>query len=339
MTTKKQRHFCFLQGNASPFFLALGKGLDAQEHRVSRINICGGDWLFWGDWNAIDYTGDEADYGDFVAAYCAREGVTDLVLHNDCRTTHRDAIIKTKEQGVVAWVFEEGYLRPNWLTLEKGGINGFSSLSKDPTCYYEIADKLPPFDPGVPVGAGLRGRVMADFRWQWANYRYFYRYPKYRTHRPYPIWAEYLTWAKRLLSLKWKRRQARRLIEVFTVQPKPYFVFPLQLDSDSQIRIHSPFDRLPAAIDTVVVDFATHAPNDTHLIIKNHPLDNGWINYARQIRRLGMSLNIKNRIHFIDGGDLGVLLDHARGLVTVNSTVGFAALDQECERGDVGRKK
>ena len=334
------RHFCFLQGNASGFFRKLGGRLAEDGARVSRINICGGDRHFWGDWNAVDYRGNADGFGDYIADYLHRENVTDIVLHNDCRQVHRDAIARAKLAGVECWVFEEGYLRPNWLTLEKGGINGFSPLPRDPEWFRSEAAKLPlpktgqPGETGrsgeavQPVGAGLAGRVLSDFRWQWENYRQFFRYPNYRTHRPYPIWLEYLTWAKRLALLKWYQVQARNLIDNFVEQSASYYVFLLQLDSDSQISVHSPFGRMHNAIEEVVGNFARHAPEGTCLVIKNHPLDNGWNNYRRIIRRLVKQHGVVGRVHFIDGGDLNKLIDHCLGVVTVNSTAGFTALDR-----------
>lgn len=62
------------------------------------------------------------------------------------------------------------------------------------------------------------------------------------------------------------------------------------------------------------------------LVIKNHPLDNGLINYRRQIQRLAERHRLLGRVHFIDGGDLNLLAKHAAGIVTVNSTAAMSGI-------------
>lgn len=322
------RRFLFLQGHATPFYLRLGQALAAAGHGVRRINVCGGDRRFWGDWHAEDFRGRPDALGGFVAEAMRREGITDLVVYNDCRPCNATAIAEARRLGLRVHVFEEGYLRPNWLTLERDGINGNTRLPADPDWYRATARRLPPFDPGLPVGAGTRERILYDFQWQFANYRHRLRYPHYRTHRPYPIWAEYATWGTRLATIRWRGAQARATVADLARGGRPFYLFPLQLDSDSQIRVHSPFQRLGAAIEAVIAEFARSAPGGSLLVIKNHPLDNGWIDYRRMVARLARQCDVAGRVLFIDGGDLDALIDHARGTVTVNSTVGLTAIDR-----------
>jgi len=322
------RNFLFVQGNASHFHRRLGAALAESGHAVSRVNICGGDRLFWGGWHATDYRGPPAEFGDFLAGLYDRTGVTDVVLHNDCRATHRAAIDAARARGITVHVGEEGYLRPAWLTLERGGINGYSRLPADPAWYRAAARGLPAYAEHRAVEYGMGLRVRYDFQWQLANYLYLPRYPRYRTHRPYPIWAEYATWAARLAGLRRRAAESARVVADLLRGPRPFFVFALQLDTDSQIRVHSPFGRLMNSIAAVVEDFAGNAPEDTLLVIKNHPLDNGWINYRRRTRALAGRLGVADRVMFIDGGDLDLLVGRARGVINVNSTVGLTALQQ-----------
>ncbi|HLO78592.1 MAG TPA: capsular biosynthesis protein [Magnetospirillum sp.] len=331
------RHYLFLQGNAGPFFRALGNGLADAGARVSRVNFCGGDRLFWGDWNAVDYKGRAADFGGWIADLYDRTAVTDIILYNDCRANHRMAIEAARVRGLGIFIYEEGYLRPNWLTLEREGINGYSRLPDDPDWYRAMAARLPAFDAGTPVGSPISLRAWYDFQWQVVNYFHPLRYPHYRTHRPYPIWAEYATWATRLATIKWRGAQARAVVEQVTGGQRPYFLLPLQLDSDTQIRVHSAFARLPAAVDAIIADFAAHAPADALLVVKIHPLDNGWINYRRLVRKQARHVGVEDRVLFIDGGDLNRLIDHARGTVTINSTVGMTAVQRGCATIALGR--
>lgn len=323
---QSQRHFLFFQGNASWFFRCLAEALHARGHNVTRLNICGGDRLFWGadDWNAIDFRGRPEGFRSFVKDLFDRSRITDVIMFSDTRIFQQQLIEAATARGARAWVFEEGYLRPHWITLELGGVNGFSPMPRSAESIRRRAFELQAPSPQSAVGPGLWTRIALDFRWQIANYLMLYRYPHYRTHRPYPIFAEYASWTLRLAKLLWRR--ASGLIGRRKAYRAPYFLFALQLDSDSQIRIHSPFGRLPTAIYAVLEDFAAHAAADCRLIIKNHPLDNGWINYSRLIRRASRKFGIADRVQFIDGGDLYELIDHAEGVVTVNSTVGMTAI-------------
>ncbi|MBX3493725.1 MAG: capsular biosynthesis protein [Parvibaculum sp.] len=322
------RSFLFLQGNSSHFFLALGRALADRGYPVKRINVCGGDRYFWGTWNAVDYRGAQSDFGAYVRDLVAAEGVSDIVLHNDCRPLHRGAIEAIREFACRVWVFEEGYIRPHWLTLEEGGINGHSPLLRDPSGSFGDRDGAASDEPGyVPVLSAMRRRVLYDFQWQIWNYLQWLRYPKYRTHRPFPIWAEYATWTRRLVTLPLRRRQAVKIIERRVSGGDEFFVFPMQLDSDSQVRLHSPHSNMTEALEYVIRSFAAHASGTARLVVKAHPLDNGWTNFRRRTREIAGRHGVSRRVDYIDGGDLQMLVRGARGVVTLNSTVGLIALD------------
>lgn len=101
------------------------------------------------------------------------------------------------------------------------------------------------------------------------------------------------------------------------------------MNSDAQIVVHSSFDGIRAAIRHVVESFARHAPQDALLVIKNHPLDTGLIEYRNFSLKIARAAGMENRIRFIDAGHLPTLLEHARGVVVINSTVGLSALHHQ----------
>jgi capsular polysaccharide export protein len=72
--------------------------------------------------------------------------------------------------------------------------------------------------------------------------------------------------------------------------------------------------------------FAQGAPQHHHLVFKAHPLEDGRIPLAREIRRLAADHGMTGRVHFVRGGKLAELLNDARTAVTVNSTAGQQAL-------------
>ena len=61
-------------------------------------------------------------------------------------------------------------------------------------------------------------------------------------------------------------------------------------------------------------------------MFKAHPLEDGRVPVAREIRRLALQHGLKGRVHFVRGGKLAGLLNGARSAVTVNSTAGQQVL-------------
>jgi capsular polysaccharide export protein len=83
-------------------------------------------------------------------------------------------------------------------------------------------------------------------------------------------------------------------------------------------------------IEVVMASFTKYAPSTTQLVIKNHPLDAGLVNYPKLIQQLAKQFNLADRVIYLESGNLNTLLSHAIGTVTVNSTVGGLALELNC---------
>lgn len=56
-------------------------------------------------------------------------------MFNDCRPLHKIAIKVAKSLKIPYFIFEEGYIRPNFITLENKGVNANSTLPKDPQVF------------------------------------------------------------------------------------------------------------------------------------------------------------------------------------------------------------
>jgi capsular polysaccharide export protein len=109
-----------------------------------------------------------------------------------------------------------------------------------------------------------------------------------------------------------------------------YFVLPLQLNGDAQVRDHSNFADMREVIEYALRSFAQHAPTDSKIAIKNHPLDMGLMNYQKIISDCEKRFGIEGRTVYLEDGDLVSLVRNSRGVVTVNSTVGLVALEEGC---------
>ncbi len=320
-----QRTILFLQGVASPFFAELGRNLKARGHRVRRINFSLGDELFW-PLPATGYRGSLSNWRKFLAAYLARQGITDIVLFGDCRPYHRIAIGLAAHHRVQVHVLEEGYLRPYWITVEQGGVNGHSSLPADPDEIRRLAAELEPPLQAEFAGSFVR-RAVWDVTYSFANMLGRPMYPGYRRHRPNHVLVEYSGWLRRLARGRKVERHAEAAVKRAVSLRHGFFLVPLQLDSDYQIRIHSRFADLREFLEEALASFARHAPPDVELLIKVHPLDPGLVDRPAQIAALAARHGVIRRVTTIEGGHLPTLLAAARGVVVVNSTVGSSALE------------
>jgi capsular polysaccharide export protein len=331
------RSFLFLQGCTSFFFGRLADRLRSRGHAVSRINFNTGDAAYWGARPAWHFRDGLAALPAFMAEKFHAGGITDVVMLGDTRPVHAPALAIAARCGVRTHVFEEGYFRPGWLTLERGGINGYSPLPRDPDWYRRVAARVPDPGAGVPVPNPVWLLALHEMAYHAPNLANPLLYPAYRTHRPQVSGIEFAGWGCRFAVLPLHQRRDHACITRLIKGEDPFFVFPLQLDSDSQIAVHSPFDNMAEALWQVMQSFAQHAPANTRLVVKNHPLDTGFAGHARRIRRLERHFDIVGRVDYLETGHLPTLLDRAQGMVTVNSTAGTTALAQACPTFVLGK--
>ena len=126
-------------------------------------------------------------------------------------------------------------------------------------------------------------------------------------------------------------KKSEQLITALLESQKPFYVLPLQLDADSQIRVHSPIKSVTDVILTTLKSFANHASPEARLVIKLHPFDPWFIDYPAVIRETAKAYDIdENRILYLEAGNLVPLLDKAKGTIVVNSTVSTLALAHHC---------
>ncbi|MFX1766417.1 capsular biosynthesis protein [Paraburkholderia sp. A1RI-2L] len=320
------RSFLALQGTASHFFSRLSESLSEKGHSVQRINFCGGDLLYSsGETRALNFTERTQDLPAWYEQKIGSGSFSDIFLFGDCRAIHTPLHPVAERHGVRVHVFEEGYVRPYWLTLEQYGVNGRSRMPRDPAWYLE--HRFASVPQAQATGYNLYERAWHDIRYRLGNAFYAARFPGYKSHRPYNGMKEYSALAARFARQKGHRDDAVRATTDLVNSKRSCYLFPLQLNSDSQIVVHSPFSGgVREAIERVMRSFAQHAPADALLVIKNHPLDTGLVEYKRFARELAKSLDMAQRLVYLEAGHLPTLLEHSRGVVVVNSTVGLSAL-------------
>lgn len=323
-----RRSFLFLQGPHGPFFRRLGDGLSAAGAEVRRIGFNRGDQFFWGRGGYLAFTDALEGWPDFLARTIRDLAVTDLVLYGDSRPIHAEAIRQGRAAGLCIHVFEEGYLRPYWITYERGGSNGQSRLMAIPVPAMRAALARPGAEqPPAPLHWG----DMREHVFYGALYHFFVlamngSYPNFNPHRALGVAAEFRLHLRRLLMLPVHRIERRLANLRIRRGGFPYHLVLLQLEHDASFQDYSSLRSMAEFIDICLEAFAAGAAPHHHLVFKAHPLEDGRVPLARLVRSGAAARGFGARVHFVPGGKLAPLLREAASAVTVNSTAAQQAL-------------
>ncbi|MBV6657174.1 MAG: capsular biosynthesis protein [Devosiaceae bacterium] len=333
--TKIDRHsnrrILFLQGPPSGFWRQLARQFRFQGAETFRVALCAGDLLYWPSLGTKLYLGKLRDWSEWLRSFLVRHQITDIVYYGDRQPYHRAAADVARSLNISAFAVEFGYLRPGWLTLERGGMGLYSHFPNDPETISSAAADLD--SSANDGGAYAHHWVHEMFHEIVFNVTVWLYSPIFRNYDPdryYDTFTEYFSGAWRLLK---KRKLARNHAAVETLcrsRKWPYVIYPLQLQSDWQIRANSPFRDQRQALKQVIGSFAEQAPSDMRLLVKLHPLDPGIIDWSAEASRIARDFGLADRVLFLDGGDLKVLIEHSSGVILINSTVGLQALQLGC---------
>lgn len=320
------RSFLFLQGPSSPLFQWIADELERRGHGVHRINVCAGDRVFWRRKGAANYRGTLDDWPGYLAAFLAGHGITEIILLGEERPHHRAAVALAAENGLPVYAIEMGYLRPDWISIEHGGSGCNSHFPNNPQHILKEADGLEDPEFTVLYRQSFAVEAAMDLAYNLPNVFFGFLHPHYRSHAlDHPL-AEYAGWARRLLRGRARRRQSEQAMELLAQRDGDYFVYPLQLQTDYQIRVHSPFRSQEEAIDLVLASFASHAAPTDHLIVKTHPLDPDLRDWPAHVHAGARKFDVVGRVHVVHTADLGELFASSRGAVMINSSAGIQAI-------------
>ena len=323
------RSFLFLQGPHGPFFGQLAAKLRGTGALISRIGFNRGDQALWPDKTCyFAFHGTIDAWPDMLLAHIGQHKITDLVLYGDTRPIHAVAVTLANSAGITVHVFEEGYLRPHWVTYERGGSNGHSRLME-----MSVADMrrdLALTDVDLAAAPAHWGDMRRHMFWGAVYHGILLAgkktYPAFRPHRSLTAAQEFWLYAKRYALLP--LHSLDRIAASLRIRHGgfPYHLALLQLEHDANFQAHSPFASIGDFLVDAISGFAKGAPSHHHLVFKAHPLEDGRINLAQMIRQIARDHAIAARVHFVRGGKLARLLDHATTAITVNSTAGQQAL-------------
>jgi len=323
------RVFLFLQGPHGPYFSRLARMLRRAGADVWRVGFNAGDRFFWPERRSyIPFRGTPGEWPEMLAETIRTKAITDLVLYGDTRPIHAEAVRMAQEMGLTVHVFEEGYMRPYWVTYERGGSNGNSRLMEKSVEEMRTDLELSDMDTALPPASwgDMRHHIFYGALYHGCVLLANQAYRNFRPHRSITVRKEFALYVQRLLLMPFQAIDRRVATWRIRHGGFPYHLALLQLEHDSSFQMHSPFDTMSDFLETVIDGFARGAPTHHHLVVKAHPLEDGRVPVRRDLRRLARAYGVADRVHYVRGGKLAQLLDEARSAVTVNSTAGQQVL-------------
>lgn len=321
-----QKRVLMLQGPLGPFFADLAQALATSGVETHRICFNKGDWHFAKADHVELYERAAEEWSDYLTTYLQEKSVHAVCCYGDSRHYHSEARRVCDEMDIPVFCFEEGYVRPGFVTMEVGGNNANSHFPNS-------------FETGnLPKAGPIKAASISNhFRFQfWFAVLYYTvkdwklsGFKGYQHHRQGNWATELLSWIRAgIRKHTYSRFVEQGLTERLVADTSgPLFAVPLQVAVDTQMVFHSPYSSVADFIDEILRSFAEDAPKNARLVIKHHPMDRGFAHYGGLIKRLSRGLGCADRVTYAFDLDLDRVLENSAGCVTVNSTVGLTALE------------
>ncbi len=324
------KNILLLQGPMGNFFKKLDNHLRKNGAKTFRIGFNVGDAFFSNRDNYTPFKDDRKAWPAFVEKFMITNEIDLVFLFGDCRYYQSVAIKKAKKirhiRSIKVFVFEEGYVRPDYITMEAWGVNAYSSLSRKREFYEALPLKDTP--KPQPAKTSKTQIVFSAIIYYFLSKSFLFLYPHYKHHRDMSAIKEAFYGIRGLF-----RKIAFPLLyesgikdRIKTNLNKKYFFVPLQTHTDFQILVHSKFISIEKFIINVLESFSKNALKEDYLIFKHHPVDRGRKNYREFIFEQAEIFGLSDRVIVLYDTHLPTLIKHSKGCVTINSTVGLSAI-------------
>lgn len=313
------RRFLIASAPFGPFSRDMAAAIEGAGGEVRRLILNMGDLL---DWRRSGGRVHRERLELFRTALPGWIGTfTDVIVFGDTSAHARAVLDAAREEGLRTWILENGYFRPDWITLERHGVNAEGCSPSRPDAYEGVVAREP---RPVPVGRILPWHVTHISLYYFVELMGRPAFPHFRPDYDPPPWRQAFGHVGRALTSR--RAETRSRIRTLLEGDQPFVLVCLQRDGDSQLVRHSPFPDNSAFLAQVLDSFAAQAPAKLHLVVKGHPLDAGVIDMQAQTKRLAEARGLAGRVHHLDGGVLADLCRASQGLVVNNSSAALSAL-------------
>ena len=317
----------FLMGPIGTFFARLSKYFEKNNVRTYKISFPLHEYGFHKS-KLIKYSKDIKFFKDFLKELIIDRKIKHIFMYGNVLIPHRQALVlveelKKEEIYVNTHIFELGYLRPNFVTLEDKGINYSSGFIKNREFYlkqnsYEL---LPIAEKHARFRIRKIWKPISFINHSFKKYKIVHKEHKLQ---PKPI---YIWYQIKGFLLKYYFRLSEYKIKKKCFFENRFIVVILQVSTDSQLSEGSDIKDNKKFIYKVIKDFAKANPS-INLVFKHHPRDRGYTNYWKLIEKFSREFGIYKKVFYIHDYFLSKLFQNpnCKGTVLINSTVGYQSL-------------
>ncbi|QLC74727.1 capsular biosynthesis protein [Pseudomonas sp. LPB0260] len=319
---KSDHEFYFVSSEPLSILMALFNGFRGKHlsRRLRKNRVCGSSEAFDISKNSIEvlnglFSVEEASrnvraMADAICIYINNNKIDRVIIWNGQQLIGRTAKFVADKVGVQCQYLELANI-PGKLFSDTEGVNALSSIAKN----IEVIDRLP--------------EVAEDVHFAWLN--------EYESEKSSPLpqaelklkdgGLSFLNMILKVLllsactvpmgkrrfnfSARWKKSQ-----ECEHRYPREFIFLPLQVSSDTQIKLHSELNN----IDAIAFSVRKAKEQGVELVVKIHPAETSVeeiVKVRKAQESLGFTISNANTID---------LLKRSRFVITINSTVGLEAL-------------
>ncbi len=189
------KNVLFLQGPLGNFFKKTIRVMEEEflVRNCYQLVFNQGDLIYSTKKNRVSYTDTLNKFEVWIEEFYIKNKINYIFLLGDSREYHKRAIKIAKKIGVDIYVFEEGYFRPNYITLERGGVNDNSELSRDIRFYLkqDYDDMLRENNKKIiEIGSTYGYMAKSAIIYYILMYVFNYRFKNYKHHRKRSVFIE-----------------------------------------------------------------------------------------------------------------------------------------------------
>ncbi len=321
------RKILIVQGDWETGMSRLALDLKEVGHQVGKVVFCTPDFIYKlrGIRTHI-FRKPLADFDAWLRELLTSEKYDTFFLYNHYRPYNEVAWTLAEEMNLGCFVFELGLIRPNCVTVFSRKTPPLATMAKAWEKLLAGGPVAPPAKtPPEICQVSTPAKLVAFCSYFLLSRITSPLFPNFVDQREMKLWSHF----KHGVIHLWRsieRSRDSELDPLFAGEMSGnYYAVPLQVHSDTQITKSSNFESIEQFIKQVVHSFEHHAPPETKLVFKVHPMDRGYKDYMDLIAGLDHRLG-GGRILYVDRIHLPTLLANSRGLVNINSSVGISGL-------------
>lgn len=323
----KDKRVLLLQGPMGNFFKRLDKNFRKRGAITYRIGFNKGDEFYSYSDNYTPFKGKPMEWGKFILDFLEKNRIDIIFLIGDCRFYQKITRSVTVDKNIIVFVFEYGYIRPHYITLERDGVNNFSKIPREPSFYNKI--ELKALQEARHSHSSRFSIIISSIIYYFLSNICYRKYPHYQHHRDFLAYKEAFFGIRGAIRKElYKSKDEKYLKKITQELSKKYYFIPIQTHNDFQIREHSKYEKIEDFMVEVIDSFSKFAPKETFLIFKHHPEDRGRKNYKKFLEKEANKRGVLDKIIVVYDTFLPDCLENAKATVTINSTVGLTSISK-----------